>query len=99
MARQATRWMRVVSMRSATAIAGGMVVRRRASIDWPAPGGPKLGTLWTHASIGFHFTSSAPSRRAMWRSRSLIVLAEVVWQVRARWITGTSYEGANDVMR
>jgi hypothetical protein len=37
------------------------VVRRRASIDVPAPGDPKIGTLWTDASIGFHFTSSTQS--------------------------------------
>ncbi len=38
--RPATRCMRVVSMASARVIAGRMVVSRRASIDFPAPGGP-----------------------------------------------------------
>jgi hypothetical protein len=36
---------RVVSRASATRIAGKMVVRRRASLDVPAPGGPKRRTL------------------------------------------------------
>ena len=33
---------------------GRMVVSRRVSIDAPAPSGPNISTLWTHASIGFH---------------------------------------------
>ena len=44
--RPATLWMRVVSMASARVIAGRMVVSRRASIDLPAPGGPRRRTLW-----------------------------------------------------
>ena len=44
--RPATRWIRVVSMASARVIAGRMVVSRRASIDLPAPGGPRRRTLW-----------------------------------------------------
>jgi hypothetical protein len=44
--RPATRWRRVVSSASARVIAGRMVVRRRASIDVPAPGGPSRRTLW-----------------------------------------------------
>jgi hypothetical protein len=35
----------------------------------------------------------------MWRLRPLMALTEVVWQVRARWITKSSCEGAKDVMR
>jgi hypothetical protein len=38
--RPATRRMPVVSMASASVIAGGMAGRRRASLDVPAPGGP-----------------------------------------------------------
>jgi hypothetical protein len=45
--RPATRGMRVVSSASARLIAGRMVARRRASIDFPAPGGPSNRTLWT----------------------------------------------------
>ena len=44
--RPATRWIRVVSMASARVIAGRMVVSRRASIDFPAPGGPSRRTFW-----------------------------------------------------
>jgi hypothetical protein len=44
--RPATRWMRVVSMASARVIAGKIVVSRTASIDFPAPGGPRRRTLW-----------------------------------------------------
>jgi hypothetical protein len=44
--RPATRWIRVVSRASARVIAGRIVVSRRASIDWPAPGGPRRRTLW-----------------------------------------------------
>jgi Tfp pilus assembly protein FimT len=36
----ATLWMRMVSSASARRIAGRMVVRRRASTEFPAPGGP-----------------------------------------------------------
>jgi hypothetical protein len=35
----------VVSMASARVIAGRIVVRRRASIDLPAPGGPRRSRL------------------------------------------------------
>jgi site-specific DNA recombinase len=45
--RPATLWMRVVSMALARVIAGRMVVSRRASIDFPVPGGPKSERLWT----------------------------------------------------
>jgi hypothetical protein len=49
--RPATRWMRVVSMASARVIAGRMVVSRRASLDFPTPGGPRrrrFGTQRRH---------------------------------------------------
>jgi hypothetical protein len=36
-----TRWMRVVSRAAARVIAGRRVARRRASLDVPAPGGPR----------------------------------------------------------
>jgi len=39
--RPATRWIRVVSRVSARGMAGRMVGKRRASIDVPAPGGPR----------------------------------------------------------
>jgi hypothetical protein len=38
--RPSTRWMRVVSIASARIISGRMIVRRRASLDVPALGGP-----------------------------------------------------------
>jgi hypothetical protein len=41
------RWMRVVSRASARVIAGRMVVRRRASLDLPTPGGPMMSTFGT----------------------------------------------------
>jgi hypothetical protein len=44
--RSATRWRRLGSMASARGIAGRMVVSRRASIDFPTPGGPRRTTLW-----------------------------------------------------
>jgi hypothetical protein len=44
--RLAKRWIRVVSMASASVIAGRSVVSRRASIDVPAPGGPRRRRLW-----------------------------------------------------
>jgi hypothetical protein len=50
--RPATRWIRVVSMASARVIAGRMVVRRRASLDLPTPGGPMMRTLWP--PLGYH---------------------------------------------
>jgi hypothetical protein len=34
-------------MASARVIAGRIVVSRRASIDWPAPGGPRRKTIWS----------------------------------------------------
>jgi hypothetical protein len=43
----ATLWIRVVSMASASVIAGRMVVSRRASMGVPAPGGPMRRTLWS----------------------------------------------------
>jgi hypothetical protein len=43
--RPATRWRLVVSMASARVIIGSMVVSRRASIDFPAPGGPSRSTF------------------------------------------------------
>jgi hypothetical protein len=39
--RPATRWRRVVSAASAGGMAGSGVVSRRASLDVPAPGGPR----------------------------------------------------------
>ena len=45
--RPATRWIRVVSRASARVIAGRIVVSRRASIDLPAPGGPRRRRFWT----------------------------------------------------
>jgi hypothetical protein len=36
----------MVSMASSRVMAGRMVVSRRASIGWPAPGGPRRRTLW-----------------------------------------------------
>jgi hypothetical protein len=38
---------RVVSMASARVVSGRIVVRRRARIDVPAPGGPRSKTLWS----------------------------------------------------
>jgi hypothetical protein len=38
-------WMHVVSMASAWLMVGRMVVSRRASIDFPAPGGPSIRTF------------------------------------------------------
>jgi hypothetical protein len=49
--RPATRGIRVVSTAAATRIAGGMVVRRRASLDVPAPGGPRRRTLWSECLL------------------------------------------------
>jgi hypothetical protein len=39
------RWTHVISMASANVMVGRMVVSRRASIDFPAPGGPMSKTL------------------------------------------------------
>jgi hypothetical protein len=45
-------------MASARVMAGRMVVRRRASIDLPAPGGPSKRTLWAerlhHVQLRIH---------------------------------------------
>jgi hypothetical protein len=43
--RPATRWIRVVPSASARRIAGRMVARQRASIDFPATGGPMSRTF------------------------------------------------------
>ena len=43
--RPATRWMRVVSRASGRVISGRMVVSRRASIDFPAPGASNMRRL------------------------------------------------------
>jgi hypothetical protein len=45
--RPATRSRCMVSRASARLITGGMVVRRRARIDVPAPGGPRRRRLWS----------------------------------------------------
>jgi hypothetical protein len=48
----------VVSIASARVIAGRMVVRRRASIDFPAPGGP-MSMIWgQNTRIGFTFITA-----------------------------------------
>jgi hypothetical protein len=48
--------MRVVSRVLATIISGRMVVRRRASIDVPAPGRSNRRTFWSKPrAICFHF--------------------------------------------
>ena len=52
--RSATRWRRLGSMASARVIAGRMVVSRRASIDFPAPGGPRRTTLWAERRHHVH---------------------------------------------
>jgi hypothetical protein len=60
--RPATRWMRVVSIASTRVIAGRRVVSRRASIDWPAPGGQEAGDYGQNARMTF--SSSITSRGA-----------------------------------
>jgi hypothetical protein len=45
--RPATLWMRVVSRASGRVMACRIVVRRCASLDVPAPGGPRIRTLWS----------------------------------------------------
>jgi hypothetical protein len=45
--RPATLWMRVAAMASGRVSASRMVVRRRASLDLPAPGGPRSRRLWS----------------------------------------------------
>jgi hypothetical protein len=55
--RPATRWRRVVSSASARVIAGRMVVSRRASTDFPAPGVPwssGVGTDRLHQFSVYH---------------------------------------------
>jgi hypothetical protein len=46
--RPATRWIRVVSMASASVIAGRMVVSRRASIDVPGTLALSMKNLYQH---------------------------------------------------
>jgi hypothetical protein len=53
--RQATRWMHVVSMASARRIAGRMVVRCRASLDFPAPGEPGRRMLGAEPLLELQF--------------------------------------------
>jgi hypothetical protein len=53
--RLATRWMRVVSMAPARVMAGRMVVSRRASIDFPALGGPGRRTLGAEPLLELQF--------------------------------------------
>ena len=79
--------MRVVSTASARVIAGRMVVSRRASIDLPALGGPKIQ----------HVVDTCQHRLSLYFLNP--ELMEVVWQVRARGITESACEGAKDVMR
>jgi hypothetical protein len=52
--RPATLWIRVVSMASDRLMAGNMVVSRRASIDFPTPGGPRRRTLGSERLHHFH---------------------------------------------
>jgi hypothetical protein len=52
--RPATRGMRVVSRASARVIAGRMVVSRRASLDFPTPGGPSSRTLGSERPHSVH---------------------------------------------
>jgi hypothetical protein len=40
-------------MASLRGIGGKIVVRRRASIDFPAPGGPSMRTLWSNVCNRF----------------------------------------------
>jgi hypothetical protein len=55
--------MRVVSMASGRVIAGRMVVRRRASIDLPAPGGPSKRTLWAERLHNLYLRFCIAERR------------------------------------
>src|SRR5262245_12112320 len=55
--------MRVVSMASARVIAGRMVVRRRASFDVPAPGGPSRRTLWAQRLHNLYLRFCVAERR------------------------------------
>ena len=61
--------MRVVSRASARFIAGTMVVSRRASIDFPAPGGPRRRTLWSECLHDLQFDHWLS---LVWRMTSLI---------------------------
>jgi hypothetical protein len=63
--RATTRWIRVLSRASARLIAGGMVVRRRASIDFPAPGGPMSRRIRSNACMTFSFASASRSSRGL----------------------------------
>jgi hypothetical protein len=56
----ATLWIRVVSMLSARVIAGRMVASRRASIDLPAPGGPRSRDVMVGTPASGSALSSAP---------------------------------------
>jgi hypothetical protein len=56
--RPATRWMRVVSMASASVMPGRIVVRRRASIDSPPQETPGARRGGQNAGIAFSFTKS-----------------------------------------
>jgi hypothetical protein len=57
--RPATRWMFVVLRASGTGISSRIVVRGRASIDWPANGGPIMWMMILMMLGGFRL---APSR-------------------------------------
>jgi hypothetical protein len=57
--RPATPWMRVVSSASARRIAGKIMVSRRASIDFPAPGGPRSEHYSQNTCITFSMASTS----------------------------------------
>jgi hypothetical protein len=71
----ATRWIRVVSMASARVIAGRMVVRRRASIDLPAPGAPNMNTLSSHYLDTLHLCAFTEERRCLSLQTELLARA------------------------
>ena len=50
----ATPWRHMASMASARVIAGRIVVRRRASNDFPASGAPSMNTLWSQCLDSLH---------------------------------------------
>jgi hypothetical protein len=57
--------MRVVSISSASVIAGRIVVSRRSSIDLPAPGGPgRSPDLGQNAGIRFSMTLPSKGDKA-----------------------------------
>jgi hypothetical protein len=60
--RLATRWIRVVSIASARVIAGRMVVSRRASIDFAAPGAPSMNTLSSQYLDSLHLCAFTEGR-------------------------------------